>query len=136
MNLKSFELIMMKFLTDLEQLSEEFDELTDTDVRESLFVIVNYYFIWGEKLERSPISYGMFTLAGDQAVAQTVETFLSSVSNLKNIPVGITRLKLIQNPDITTPKGCQYDDYLGHTDELLLPEPLSEVFFEEGDYDD
>lgn len=123
-------------LVGLEQLSKEFEEVTDTDVRESLHMILNYCFVWGKELDQRPVSYGMFTLEGDQSVAQIVDTFLSSVSSLSDIPVGKGRLDLLQNPDIRTPEGCQYDDFIGHVDESLLPDELPEDLFEEGDYDD
>jgi len=125
--------------TELERLSETYDELTDTDVRESLHMTLNYFFVWGKELDRLPISYGMFSREGDKAIANIVNGFLSSVSSmteLDEISVGKERLDLLQNPEIRTPNGCQYDDFIGHADEPLSPEMLPEDLFEEGDYDD
>lgn len=65
----------------LEQLSKEFEEVTDTDVRESLHMPLNYCF-----LDQRPVSYGMFSLEGDKSVAQVVDTFLSSVSSFSDVP--------------------------------------------------
>lgn len=124
------------FFIGLEQLSKEFEEVTDTDVRESLHLVLNYCFVWGKELDQLPVSYGMFTLEGDQSVAQVVSTFLSSASSLSDIPVGIERLNLLQNREIRTPEGCQYDDFIGHVDEPLFPDELPKDLFEEDDYDD
>lgn len=125
--------------TELDRLSEVYEELMDTDVRESIHMTLTYYFIWGNELVRLPISYGMFSYEGDKSVANVVNSFLSYVSNnseLCEIPVGKERLAMLQNPKITTPSGYQYDDFIGHSDEALPSDGLPEDLFEEGDYDD
>ena len=124
---------------ELERLSALHEELMDTDVRESLHMSLNYFFVWGNTLDKLPISYGMFSLEGDRSIARVVNNFLlsvSSMSGLRGVSFGRDRLDLLQNPEIITPEGNQYDDFIGHTDELLLPEALPEDLFEEGDYDD
>lgn len=125
--------------TELERLSETYEELMDTDVRESLHLTLNFFFVWGNDLNRLPISYGMFTLEGDKAVAGAVAQFLISICStpeLKEVSVGKERLALLQNPEITTSNGCQYDEFIGHMDEPLPPEDLPDDLFDEGDYDD
>jgi|TARA_R110001583_G_scaffold8687_1_gene41294 hypothetical protein len=133
---KSHNSIIKALFVELEQLSKEFDELRDTDVRESLHIILNYYFVWGKELDQRPISYGMFTLEGDRSVAKVVDTFLSSISFFDDIPLGKERLNLLQNSEIKTPEGFQYDDFIGHVDVPLLPDELPEDLFEVGIYDD
>ena len=124
---------------ELERLSVLHEELMDTDVRESLHMSLNYFFVWGNTLDKLPISYGMFSLEGDRSIARAVDNFLLSVAStpeLRKVSLGRDRLDLLQNPNIITPEGCQYDDFIGHTGELLSPEVLPEDLFEEGDYDD
>ena len=122
---------------ELEKLADSNDELTDTDVREALHMTLNNFFVWGKALDRLPISYGMFSREGDEAVARAVNNFLFSVhstSELSAIPKGKERLNRLQNPNILTPGGCQYDDFIGHADEPLSPGELPEDLFDEGDY--
>lgn len=47
---------------ELERLSVIYEELMDTDVRESLHMTLSYYFVWGKETDRLPISYGIFSL--------------------------------------------------------------------------
>ena len=125
--------------TEFDRQSEIYEELMDTDVRESIHMTLNYYFVWGNELDRLPISYGMFSYEGDKSVANVVNSFLSYVSNsseLSEIPVGKERLAMLQNLKITTLGGYQYDDFIGHSDEPLPSDELPEDLFEEGDYDD
>ena len=133
---ESINSVIKVFFVELEQLSKEFDEVTDTDVRESLYLILNHCFVWGEPLEQRPVSYGMFSREGDQSLAQVVDTFLSSVPLFSDIPIGKELLELLQNAENITPAGSQYYDFIGHVDEPLSLYELPEGLFEEGEYDD
>ncbi len=124
---------------ELEKLLDIYEELTDTDVRENLHLTLNYFFVWGKTLDRLPISYGMFSLRGDQSIASVVNHFLSSVSilsELSEISIGQERLDLLQNEKIVTSAGHQYDEFIGHSDKPLMPDPLPENLFEKDNYDD
>jgi len=125
--------IVRVFYTELEKLAESHEELTDTDVRESLHLTLNYYFVWGNVRDRLPVTYGMFSLAGDRSIAKIVNNFLSKVET-SVIPVGKERLNSLQDPTIVTPGGCMYDQFIGHSDEPLPPDELSNDLFEPGDY--
>jgi hypothetical protein len=124
---------------ELDRLANKYEELTDTDVREALHITLNYFFVWGKNLYQFPVSYGMFSVEGDQAIAQAVDRFLSSVKvypDMNNVSVGKERLSLLQNEKIVTPGGRQYYEFIGHVDEPLPLESLPDYLFEEGDYDD
>ena len=43
---------LIEFFAELEQISGNHDELTDTDVREALHLTLNYYFVWGKPRSR------------------------------------------------------------------------------------
>jgi hypothetical protein len=76
---------------DLEEIDREHDELTDTDVREALHVALNYYFVWAKPLDHLPVSYSMFSAAGDAAVAKAVNRFLGEAARVAEAmasPVG------------------------------------------------
>lgn len=122
----------------LEAISEEHDELTDTDVRESLHFALSYYFVWGNYPDTMPKNYGMLSARGDEAVSKAVSAFLRKVMSnpeLESIPVGKERLNLLQDVSIRTPKGCHYDDFIGHVDEPLPPEKPPEDMYEDGFYE-
>lgn len=124
---------------EFERLSEIHDELMDTDVRESLHLTLNYFFVWGKAVDRIPVSYGMFSMEGDRAVENAVNRFLTSICatlELRQVPVGKDRLLLLQNPELSTLGGCQYDDFIGHSDVPLPPDDLPEDLFDIGYYDD
>jgi hypothetical protein len=123
----------------LEELSEEYEELTDTDVREALHETLNYYFIWAKPCDHLPCNYAMFTEDGDRAVAEVVTEFLKKATALATqhgIPVGRDRLAILQDETIETPRGEQYDLFIGYVNEPLAPEPLHASRFERGDYED
>ncbi len=134
----SSDALIRDFFTELERLSEEYEELTDTDVRENIHHTLNYFFIWNNQRDQLPCYYSMFSLEGDRAVAHTVEKFLTAAdecAEIINTPLGQARLNLLQNRNLKTPKGEEYDLFIGHTDEPLPPEPLPEYMFHEGEYD-
>lgn len=129
--------LVESFYTDLERLSYKHEELMDTDVRENLHMALNYLFVWEKRALDFPITYGMFSLEGDRAISSSVNKFLSlSLPKVSDIPVGKERLALLQNFSIKTPNGNQYDEFIGHSDEPLPPDPLPEDFFEVGEYAD
>jgi len=51
------------FLSELEKINESNEELTDTDVRERLWGVLNYYFVWGNPIEEDfPQRFSMLLL--------------------------------------------------------------------------
>lgn len=127
-----------EFYNELEPLSDEHIELTDTDVREAIHLALNYYFVWGKARARLPISYYMFSLEADRAVARAVERFLVAADDcfeISRIPLGQARLDLLQDESIRTPCSETYDLFIGHSDEPLQPDQLPQRMFEEPDYE-
>jgi hypothetical protein len=123
---------------ELEGIDQEHDELTDTDVRESLHVALTYYFVWGKPLDRLPINYAMFSAAGDAAVTKTVNQFLREavpVADASAIPVGQARLDILQDASIKTPGDNEFDFYIGSVDTPLPPEAPWEGRFQPGEYE-
>jgi hypothetical protein len=129
---------LINLYIELEKLLDIYEELMDTDVRDNLYLTLNYFFVWGKTLDRLPISYGMFSLRGDQSIASVVNHFLSSVSilsELSEISIGQERLDLLQNEKIVTSAGRQYYEFIGYSDKPLMPDPLPEDLFEKDNYD-
>lgn len=130
--------LIEEFYRDLECLSDDFEGLTDTDVREDLGQTLGYYFVWGMARDRLPVTYSMWTREGDQAVARAVERFLAAADDcpeISSLPYGRRRLELLQDRSIITPRGARYDLFIGHRDKPLPPDPLPQIMFEEPDYE-
>ena len=124
--------------SDLETVMKEHDELMDTDVRESIHYVLTYYFVWGNEQLNLPISYCMFSEKGDKALAAIIKRFLESINlieGLKGIPHGQKRLDFLQNPNLKTAEGRQFDDFIGYVKKPLNINSLPEYFFEIGDYE-
>lgn len=123
--------------TELEKLSEQHDELFDTDVREALHETLSYVFVWGEPLPKMPVSYGMFSAEGDAAVAAVMERFIAAAlpaASAEGLAVGQQRLDALQDESIETPAGEHFDLFIGDADQPFPAEPLSEARFSPGHY--
>lgn len=126
------------FYQDIEVLSNCHAEVGDSDVRESLHMVLTYYFVWGLESKEMPTAYGMYTISGDEEVSSLVNNFLAVLLPLlqKNqIEIGQRRLDLLQNPKLVTSNGMQYDELIGHSDHPLLDKVLPSDFFEPGIYE-
>ncbi|NRB81856.1 MAG: hypothetical protein HRU38_24895 [Saccharospirillaceae bacterium] len=68
----------------------------------------------------------------DKFVSSVINNFIFSIScppRLSNMPIGKERSNLLQDGEITTPAGQQYDYPIGHSDELLSPDMPPENIF-------
>jgi hypothetical protein len=113
--------------SNLEEISEEHAELTDTAVREAIHEVLHYAFVWGHALEEQPVTYAMFTLAGDQAIAAAVARFLGvapRLADLDGLALGSARLDALQDITIVTAAGNTLDNFLGSADAPFAEQPL------------
>jgi hypothetical protein len=127
-----------KFYTELEELSQTHEELTDTDVREAIHDALNFFFVWGNDAAAWPKSFGMFSADGDRKIASALNALLSDVAIRKiqeSTPVGEARLQILQDTSIATPAGRRYDEFIGHVDSPLPNQELPSQMMEEGEYD-
>lgn len=123
------------YLNALEEIAEEHEELTDTDVRERLHEVINWYFIWGNPIERDfPLRYSMFSSEGDELVAKATKEFIESARQIvSEVEIGENRNELIEDFSIETNSGENYDLYLGSAETVLPQEkPASDTVY--GDY--
>jgi hypothetical protein len=122
----------------LEQIANEHEELTDTDVREAMHLTLNCYFVWALDRSQFPRTFGMFSAEGDALVERALRQFLEIAEQsgeLSRVPVGQVRLDILQADDIATKGGMQYDEFFGHRDTPLSPDPLPEYMFADGEYE-
>jgi len=138
MSTSAIELLIKAFYCELEILLNDYEELLDTDVRESLHIALTYYFIWGNKANDFPVNYGMFSKDGDKAVSELVEKTITSINSsdeIASLPVGRERLDMLQNEMLVTPKGRKYYDFLGIRKEPLKSDKLPDYMYEDGNYE-
>ncbi|MDY6976667.1 MAG: hypothetical protein SVW51_10650 [Pseudomonadota bacterium] len=129
---------ILSFYKRLESLLESHNELTDTDVRESIHLVLTYYFVWNNGLSKFPKSFCMLNQEGDEAVGQIIYDFLNTVystSELRDICVGSERLNYLQNEELVTPRGRRYYDFIGISKKPIQIDSLPDYLFEEGDYE-
>lgn len=130
---------VVALLEELERISHAHEEVTDTDVRESMHLALTWYFVWAQERRRFPRSFGMFTPEGDRLVAEAILGFLEAAEEsgeLSSTPVGQARLYVLQAESATTADGMFYDEFIGHRDTPLPAEPLPEHMFSDGDYEE
>lgn len=121
-----FDTLYINFLNQLEEISKEHDELTDTDVRVRLHEILNWYFIWDNSLEDFPKRYAMFSDEADNLVYEAILEFVQKAKiECKGIVVGQARNDLLEGLKLKTEQGNEYDWYLGSSSEVLPPEKPS-----------
>lgn len=130
--------IVLSLYEKLESLLDSHNELTDTEVRESIHLVLTYYFVWNNDLTEFPKSFCMFDKEGDDAVGTAIHEFLNTIkrdSALGDIGVGIERLDYLQNEELVTPGGRHYYDFIGIRKTPIKIDCLPEYLFEEGDYE-
>ena len=131
--MKDGELVLKCFLQNLSDISLRFQDVTDTDVREALFRVINFHFIWDLRLPSEPKRFMMLNPDGDRAVATAVNQFFLQLSDsdASLLSPGIERHNFIHNHAVRTDDGLDYERFLG-TGELTPPKvPLPTLYFTE-----
>lgn len=119
-------------LAELERISLDHEEVTDSEVRESMHLVLNRCFVWAREQSPFPRRFAMSSRQGDSLVASALRRFLETTAlpeMASSVPLGQPRLDLLQDPDVATENGSRYDDFLGHRDTPLPPDPLPERMF-------
>jgi hypothetical protein len=116
----------IQFLNELEMIDKNHDGLTDTDVRERLHGVINYYFTWGNPIEQDiPRYFFMPTPEGDKEVFKTLYSFIIDAlicANEEGLNSAQSRHEALENPMAVTSKGNSYDLFLGSSAQVLAPE--------------
>ena len=121
---------LLRLLAELEDISYEHDEITDTDVREAIHLSLNHYFVWGNDLARFPSNFGMDAADGDRRIGEALLKFIvEAVRTGGEAPLGSQRLALIQDASVRTATGRLYDEFMGHRDSPLPRDSLPEGYF-------
>ena len=108
-------------LNSLERLSEEHDEIFDTDVREELSEAVYGGFIEPNSTYQLPKTFEMFSDEGDAAVRRALAQFLAAACPIAD-ELGWTktqRLSAFQDLEVTSREGLTYDEFFGHSQHIV-----------------
>lgn len=129
--------IVVRLLDEFERIGDDHEELTDTDVRESIHLSLNLFFVWGREPVPFPCNFGMESEEGDQLVARAVSEFIRMANEsecVRELELGRSRLELLQADEAVSSRGNKYDLFYGFRDQPLPPEPLPKLMFEAGEY--
>ena len=112
--------VLKRLLDDLDEISEQHEEVFDTDVREQMGAAISKGFITPEAGYIVPPTFGMFSGRGDHRVRETIVKFLADpelaiVSRACQTPQA--RLDWFQDIDMRSSTGKAYDEYFGHAEE-------------------
>ena len=121
---------------ELDEIAEEHEEITDTEVSDNVRLVLNCYFVCGISDGRVPKTYGMFSAVGDRALAAAVGRFLVEcrrASDRDAWAVGEARNALLQSVTQTA-RGRATAEFVGVCAEPLPPE-LPDELFEQGEYE-
>ena len=103
-------------LEDIEKVSNEHEEVFDTDVREQMWTFLEARFIQLNKETTLPAEFGMFSAEGNEKVR---EAFARNTENLDTIIKIFSldtyekRMTAFTNPKLATPDGSHLDDFFG-----------------------
>jgi len=104
------------FLTELESIGDEHDEIYDTEVKENLWSYLESRFIKYERDTPLPSSFGMFSPEGDEKIRQV---FLNNTERLETI-ISVFELDTVEkrkvsftNTKLRTERGSKLEDFFG-----------------------
>jgi hypothetical protein len=110
--------LLRSLLESLEAVGKEHPELFDSDVRHAMSNAIVDGFVRGHGVEAVPTGFGMFSVEADAKVHQAIEAYVVSACRLAS-EIGIKRfqdrLAAVQNSEVRTCCGSDYDDFLGHS---------------------
>jgi hypothetical protein len=109
-------------LNEMDKILKEFEEVTDTDVREQMNEAIYHSLIEPKEDYILPNEFGMFSEEGNASVRAALSVFIDRASDDAN-ELGLytpqARLDAFQDIDVCSKEGNTYDEYFGHRDSLM-----------------
>lgn len=106
-----------ELLDELEEIAAAHHELTDTEVRERIASVLDYYFIWDHPVQSGiPKRYAMSSPLGDRKVHAAVSSFLTAALSIAKVEIlnpGSARHAALHNELLRTKRGHTFDWYIG-----------------------
>ena len=113
---------LRQMLDALDEISDQHEELGDTDVRERMAVAIHKSFLLPQAGYTLPAKFGMFSKDGNAKVREALRRFLNHpevVTAAKLLRTPEARLVAFQDVSVTSAKGTHYDEYFGHVAEII-----------------
>lgn len=112
---------LTELLNRMDAICREFEEVTDTDVREQMREALDSAFFAPVPGYELPREFGMFEPEGNALVrAALVEFVVTARSAAENAGLSTReqRLRAFQDDDVLSDEGSVYDEYFGYDDSL------------------
>lgn len=108
-------------LNALDKITEEFEEVTDTDVREQMRDAVEKSLLDPVSGYKLPDEFGMFESKGNAKVKAALTKFIEAAKvevKAAGLKTRADRLRAFQDIDVESRDGSTYDEYFGYDDSL------------------
>jgi hypothetical protein len=109
----------LSLLNQLEVISDEFNEVTDTYVRDQMREAITRAFFKPDPGYILPDEYGMFSVEGNAKVKVVLSQFIVAArieAEQNGLSTPVDRLDAFQNIEAQSCRGNTYDEYFGHAD--------------------
>lgn len=110
--------LLRKLLSRLALIGDEHEELYDSDVSQAIGNAVMDGFVRAEAGYAIPTEFGMYSLEANAAVRAAVADYVAAANAIAS-ELGIgrfhERLELVQNRNVRTQDGHDYEYFMGHS---------------------
>ena len=115
-------------LNALDKVAEDFEEVTDTDVREQMRDAVEKAILDPVPGYRLPDEFGMFEAKGNAKIKAALAKFIESARvevKAAGLKSRADRLRAFQDTEVESRDGNTYDEYFGYDDSLDREQPAT-----------
>ena len=110
----------------LDKVAEDFEEVTDSDVRDQMREAVEKALLDPVPGYQLPDEFGMFEAKGNAKVKAALAKFIESAgaeAKAAGLKTRADRLRAFQDIELESRNGSTYDEYFGYDDSLDRVEP-------------
>lgn len=108
---------LQALLNAMDKIEDEFEEVTDTDVRERMREAIEHALIEPVPGYVLPDEFGMFEPEGNAKVKAALAVLITAAkAEAAGLKTRADRLRAFQNIDIESRNGKTYDEYFGYDD--------------------
>lgn len=110
--------LLLQLLTDFERIGDDHEELFDSEVRQQAGNALMAAFVRQTDGYDIPSSLGMFSEPANDALRTAIKKFVDGaipVCQKHEIRLFHARLECLQDSTVLTPRGNDYEEFIGHT---------------------